>query len=265
MSAEHTEPFLPSTQHQEKSALVPAPHELTVYNTMARQAVQSKMYRGIGDEAGIMMIMLAARELNIPPMQALNGGIHIIDGKVELSARQMNALIRRSGHRIQIKESSDESCTLIGIRGDNGDSAKVTYSVADAQRAGLIREKGGWKKCPADMCFARALSRLARQLFPDCIGSAYVEGEIQVQPQQVQEIETHKEVETIENVPETPAPEGANLEHWKKYCQVVAETFGWDRQTLHKTLQKDLKSTYEKFNKWLQKAADIKLEKQSLS
>src|ERR1041385_1395188 len=104
------------------SHLVPSDHEMMVYNVMAEQAVSSKMYRGIGDKAGVMMIMLAARELQIPPMQALNGGINIINGKVEISARMMSALIRKAGHIIKIKESTDEHCILIGKRCDTGET-----------------------------------------------------------------------------------------------------------------------------------------------
>jgi hypothetical protein len=83
---------------QETRLNVPSQHEMMVYHTMAEQAVSSKMYKGIGDKAGVMMIMLAARELGIPSMQALNGGLNIIQGKVEISARMMNALSWTSDH-----------------------------------------------------------------------------------------------------------------------------------------------------------------------
>lgn len=158
--------------------IIPTDHEMMVFNTMATQAVESKMYKGIGDQAGVMMIMLSARELGISPMQALNGGLNIIQGKVEISARMMGALIRKAGHSISIVESTDTLCTLKGTRADNGDTLEATYSVIEAQKAGLIRNGGGWTKCPKDMCFARAISRLARQLFADVIGIGYVEGEI---------------------------------------------------------------------------------------
>lgn len=157
---------------------VPSDHELTVYNTMAKQAVDSNMYRGIGKESGIMMIMLAARELGIPAMQALNGGLHIIQGRVEISARMMSALIRRAGHSVQIKESSGDKCVLVGKRADNGDEGTATFTMKEANQAGLVKKGGGWEKFPGDMLYARALSRLARQLFADVVGVGYVEGEI---------------------------------------------------------------------------------------
>ena len=77
---------------------LPTDHEMQVFTLMAKQAVDSKLYKGVGDMPAVMTIILSARELSIPPMQALNGGLNIIQGKIEISARMMNALIRRAGH-----------------------------------------------------------------------------------------------------------------------------------------------------------------------
>lgn len=157
---------------------MPSAQELMVYQTWAKNAEASQMYRNVGKEAGIMMIMLAAREYGIGPAQALNGGLHIIEGKVELSARIMSALIRRAKHTLEILESTDQKCVIKGTRSDTGESHTVTYTIDMAQRAGLIKDKGGWKRTPEDMLFARTISRLARQLFSDVIGVGYIEGEI---------------------------------------------------------------------------------------
>ena len=67
-------------------------------------------------------------------------------------------------------------CILHGKRADNGDTWTEYFSIDDAKKAGLYR--GQWLKYPKDMLFARALSRLARQLFPDVIKGCYVQGEI---------------------------------------------------------------------------------------
>lgn len=165
------------TEYKQPS-IIPSEHEMAVFKLMAQQAVASKMYRGIGDEAGVMMIMLTARELGIPAMQALNGAINIIQGKVELSARLMNALMRRAGISITEKEKSPTKYALEGKR-QNGDIMTASYSMEEAQKAGLIKNGGGWVKNPEDMLFARAISRLARRIAPDIIGGCYVEGEIQ--------------------------------------------------------------------------------------
>lgn len=220
---------------------IPSEHEIFVYQTMAEQAVSSKMYRGIGEKAGVMMIMLAARELNIPPMQALNGGLNIINGKVEISARMMSALIRKAGHQIRIDESTETSCTLTGCRSDTRESAQVTFTIAEANKAGLIKSGGGWTKWPKDMLFARALSRLARQLFSDVIGMGYVEGEISVQ--ETPRIESCEPV-VVENEDDETDQLQKYLEIFMEsehevamnYLTAVQNNFGWSQEIALKNL-----------------------------
>ncbi len=156
--------------------LMPSQDEFNMLQTIARNAQESGLYAGMGQQAKIFMVLLAARELGVSPMLALNGGIWNIQGKIEISARLMNGLIRRAGHSIKIVISNDTHCTLLGTRSD-GDSFECKFDMEDAIKAGLA---GGnvWKKYPADMLYNRCMSRLARRLFSDVIGNAYVEGEI---------------------------------------------------------------------------------------
>lgn len=144
---------------------------------LAKTAHVSGLYNGVGGEAKIMMILLAAHDLGIKPTIALNGGIWNIQGKIEISARLMTSMIRRAGHSISIKECNDKVCTLKGKRSDNGDEIESSFSIEDAKNAGLAG-RDAWKKYAEDMLYARAMSRLARRLFPDVIGTAYVEGEL---------------------------------------------------------------------------------------
>lgn len=248
--------------------LVPSDHEMMVYSTMAEQAVTSKMYRGIGEKSGVMMVMLAARELGIAPMQALNGGLNIISGKVEISARMMNAMIRRAGHSITIEESDDTKCILTGKRADNGDTATSVFTINDAKLAGLIKPGGGWTKFPKDMCFARALSRLARQLFSDVIGIGYVEGEIsgvtEMPTKSKAVAKTEEEIVEYEEV----VVEDKTTELLEKYLNIFEEDdkpfaleylkavekhFAWTREKALTELMMDVKKLSDKFHIWKQK------------
>lgn len=159
------------------NSLITTSNDLQVLQTIAKTAHSSGLYNGVGGAEKILMILLAANDLGIKPTIALNGGIWNIQGKIEISARLMTSMIRRVGHSISIKECSDKVCILKGKRADNGDEAEVSFSWDDATKAGLSG-RDVWKKYAQDMLYARAMSRLARRLFPDVIGTAYVEGEI---------------------------------------------------------------------------------------
>ncbi|MGD2065778.1 MAG: hypothetical protein PVI43_01235 [Candidatus Bathyarchaeota archaeon] len=158
--------------------LIPNNHEMEVFNQMAKAAAKSPLYKRWGGFEGILMILLTARELGLPPMLSLNGGINNVQGKIELSARSMNAIIRRAGHQVHTVTTGDTVCTLKGIRADTKEEMEVSFFIEEAKRMGLIRQGSAWEKTPIDMLYARALSRLARRLFPDVIGTCYVEGEI---------------------------------------------------------------------------------------
>lgn len=184
---------------------IPSDNEFSVLQALSRNAAASGLYSGVGSEQKILMILLAARELGIGPMTALNGGIWNIQGKIELSARLMSSMIRKAGHSLTIKSISDTECTLVGKRSDNGDTFSSTFTIEEAQKAGLIRSGGNWIKYAQDMLYARALSRLARRLFADIIGNAYVEGEIRDAKCEI--IETVNIPKEVKQVKEIESPE----------------------------------------------------------
>jgi hypothetical protein len=183
--------------------MTPGQEEFQVYQVMAKKAAESKFFYGIGGEAGILSIMLMARELGLPPMQSIMGGMNIIQGKVEISPRMMNTMIRKAGHKLEILESTEQLCKIKGTRNDTKEEYMASFSIDDAKRAGLVRGGGGWEKYASDMLFARCISRLARRLFADVISTAYVEGEIdrdddKPEPVKVQEVQKAEEAVVIQ-------------------------------------------------------------------
>lgn len=124
----------------------------------------------------ILACIAMGRELGLGDMVALNT-IHVIDGRASLSAEAMVSLVRKRGHSI-VGNFSGDSCTVTGVRVDNGDEMTVTWTKEMAQEAGLL-SKDNYKKWRASMLWARAVSQLARMLFADCFaGSTYTPGEV---------------------------------------------------------------------------------------
>ncbi len=244
--------------------LIPSDHEMQVFQVMARNAASSQLYRGVGGEPQIIMIMLAARELGIPPMVALNGGVHCIQGKIELSARLMGSLIRRSKHSFTVNSLTDTECVIEGKRSDNGDTFTSSFTIQEANRAGLVRQGSNWIKYPKDMLYARALSRLARQLFPDVIGTAYVEGEIR-------EARTEKpiEIDVVQESEISPEEEDIKIKNFlndhPEEERIYVENFIKKKAEYYKKrpsmILKEYEGNKEKFTKeflqWRKKHATI--------
>jgi hypothetical protein len=150
--------------------------EIEQTQRMAAALMRTPHYAKIG-EVGVFTIVQKAKSIGIPVLDALNGSMYFVNGKVELSANAMNYMIRSKGHSItKDAKSTPLVCILHGKRIDNGDTWIASFSIEEAKRAGIY--KNTWEKYPEDMLFARALTRLARQLFPDVIKGCYVEGEI---------------------------------------------------------------------------------------
>lgn len=140
---------------------------------LARKLMETKHYQKIGEE-GIFAICTVAKANDINQVDALNGEMYYVQGKVGMAAEAMNKYIRRCGHSITLKSLTDQGCTLIGKRKDTGDTAEISYTIDDMKSAGKNYEKN--KK---DMFFARAISRLKRVLFPDILTKVYEKSEVE--------------------------------------------------------------------------------------
>lgn len=163
-----------SLQTKDNNALILTDIETT--ERICTALMKTKHYAKMGME-GIYAIIQKSLSLGIKPIEALNGGMYFVKGKVELSSILMAKLIRQQKHSITMdKNSGPTICILHGKRADNGDTWRASFSIEDAKRAGIYKD--AWLTYPDVMCYNRALSKIARQLFPDVIGNCYVEGEI---------------------------------------------------------------------------------------
>ena len=113
-----------------------------------------------GQPANLLYAVEYAESLGLHPMVAITG-VHVIEGKPSASSALISALVRRAGHRLRIKGDATAAVAQV-IRTDDPDwTFEVRFTIEDARRAGLLG-KDVWKKYPAAMLKARALSAVAR-------------------------------------------------------------------------------------------------------
>lgn len=128
------------------------------------------------------------RDLGLGASQALTG-IHMVEGKPELSANLQAALLRQyrspEGARYDyLAKVSSEGCSITVERIHSDGTVQVVgeteFTIADAQRAGLTSRNGPWKTYPQNMCFARALSNAVAFFAPEVAYGTrvYTQGEI---------------------------------------------------------------------------------------
>lgn len=166
-------------------------------------------YQKLGP-GGVIAVVLTARELGLPPMACLNGGLHNIDGKVSISAQMMNAMIIRAGHSAKLIELTPQRCVIRFKRREEKEHIDYAYTVEEAHKAGYLSKKN-WQTHLRDMLFCRCLSGGARKFMPDVIGNVYIHGELgdETMPLVPQEVQEHPEsTQTIAQ----QAPPSAKIE-----------------------------------------------------
>jgi hypothetical protein len=120
-----------------------------------------------GNPGAVVATILTGREMGLSPMQALRS-IDVIEGRPSLNAGAAAAMILAAGHTISYGETSDRVATVTIKRGDNDMVGTATWTLGDAQRAG-IAGKAVWLKYPRYMLRHRALMECAGMVCPDVL------------------------------------------------------------------------------------------------
>ncbi len=155
--------------------------EAQTYDLILKQAemlAQSKIvpsaYRRQSPD--IVAAGLAGRAYGWDVMTALRN-FHVIEGTASLKPEAMLGLVRQVGHSVTI-EVTDTHATATGKRADTGDTHVSTFTMKDAEAAGLAKKRN-WAQYRSAMLTWRAVSQLCRVLFPDVVlGAGYVPEEI---------------------------------------------------------------------------------------
>ena len=177
---------------------MPSLEEMTMIMKYCEYIAQAPAYAAMGGMPGVFAVVMSARELGIPPMTALNGGLYLIppsldkEGKpkgqatIMMAAKTMSSMIWKNGHTIEVIEANDQRVTLKGTRSDNGVCMEVTMTMEKAKQAGLSHDLYGkpklwstWFKNSEDMLWKTCVAKLGRRLFTDVIGNCYEPSEFE--------------------------------------------------------------------------------------
>lgn len=172
-----------------------------------------KPYQGKPDE--ITAAILMGRELNIPPMAALQM-FNLIQGRPCLSANAMRGLAMAHGVQFRIDEQSPQRVVMSARAPGQEYWTTAGWDIDRARKMGLT-DKDNWKRMPQDMLTARCTSQLCRQVAANVlIGLPYSSEEMaDLEPGVV--ISAPEATRTIRrrvpfyDAPEEPEPEPARV------------------------------------------------------
>ncbi len=149
---------------------------------LAQVFVQSGFFKDVRQQSQAIVKVLLGQELGLKPIQSMMG-IHIVEGKPEIGAALMAALVKRSGrYDYEVTHHTDAGCEIAFFAIKEGKREAIGssgFTMEDAKRAGLAGRQN-WQHYPRNMCFARALSNGVKWYCGDAIGGLpiYAEQEL---------------------------------------------------------------------------------------
>lgn len=145
-------------------------------NFLSRSKFIPQSFRG--DLNTAVMLIVTCKQYGLP-ITALSEVMEV-NGKVGFWGRTKLGIVLKSGvcEYIIPTEQTDKKCTLETQRKGWPKPVTITYTLDQAEKAGLLARSDAWKKHPSDMLYWRAVSRIISQVYPDVIqGFATVEEE----------------------------------------------------------------------------------------
>src|SRR6185436_19283492 len=145
---------------------------------------RSRFFSQWGHVEQAIAIVAAGRELGVSMMASLRA-FHKIDGRPTLSASLMRGLVLRSGKAeyFQCIERTPTKATWRTLRKGNPQPTELSYTIEEAKAAwtqgDAAWKNSGWTKNSADMCSARASSKLARLDYDDVLLGLYATEEFE--------------------------------------------------------------------------------------
>lgn len=130
----------------------------------------SGLFLDARDPAKAAVKVMVGMDLGISPTAALRA-IHTFedDGKIVflIEGKVLGALIKaRPGYDYRFVERDDTRCTITFLRNDEALHPDVTYTMEDAQRAGLTGKRN-WQRHPREMLTWRCMAEGQRIHFPE--------------------------------------------------------------------------------------------------
>ena len=134
-----------------------------------------KALRNTGD---VFVAISAGRDFGWSPMQSFRG-IYVVEGKPCLSADSMVGIAKAGGacEYFRLVESTAKVATYETKRKGDPEPVRLSFTIEEAQVAGLAGKAGPWKSYPARMLRNRCKSALAKEVYEDLLFGCYEESE----------------------------------------------------------------------------------------
>ena len=167
---------------------------------MAQAIAESKLF-GIQTPAQALALGLLCQAEGRHPAEAARD-YHIINGKPSLKSEAMLARFQQAGGKVEWHEYTVESVSGTFTHPQAG-SLKVTWTIQDAKRAGLLGSPN-WQKYPRQMLRNRVTAEGIRSTYPGVLSGCYT-------PEEIADLNLPVVVETVQPI-QIEAPKQLQIE-----------------------------------------------------
>src|SRR5262249_52441561 len=113
--------------------------------------------KGLDTSQKCGLVLLKAMELGVPLTTAYEF-FYVTNGRLGVMGQMVRALVNskcEGDGYIHVEKSSPTGATCVGYRRGQK-PVRVTFTIEDAKRAGLLEKNANWKQYPEDHCVAKA-------------------------------------------------------------------------------------------------------------
>jgi 5'-3' exonuclease len=141
---------------------------------LAKGLMRSRLYSKYPNEDAALAVILRGREMGLGALTSLDA-FHVVEGKPTMSAHLIIA--RAKEHHdceyFQCTSASPTAATWKTKNRRNPEPTEVTYTIKQAEQAGLLRRGGNWTARPEEMLVKTAGVILARREYPSAALGLY--------------------------------------------------------------------------------------------
>lgn len=128
---------------------------------------QSRLF-GVASPEAAAMIMLKGWELGLSLTTAFEF-VQVVQGKPGLSPRGALAIVLKSGELAEWEIIEGDDFCEVYMKRRTGFSYRLRWTLAQAQKSGVIKPGSGWENYPANMLRWRAIGFVIDVVMPDVI------------------------------------------------------------------------------------------------
>lgn len=158
----------------EKAGL-PSPFGMKLIKEACVDMVQSGMVPShfANNPMGAYMAAMRGREMGLSPIESIFETFWSAPGgRLGMYSQKMLDLMHRGGVKTQFLKNTAEECEIVFTPPAPHETYTAYFHFSEAQNARLVKDDSNWKKWPADMCKARAISRGWRAMLGTFKGGA---------------------------------------------------------------------------------------------